>query len=135
MTEAFNKAVDLLSRRDHLEAELREKLRRRGISTEDIEAALERCRRLGYLDDAAVARRFVEVRAVAKGWGPARLRAELLRRGAASDVAEEAARLDDDVAAAALRSALKRVERGQPEGWWRLHERRGRVISSLVKRG
>jgi len=133
--DAFDKALDLLSRRDHLEAELVEKLRRRGYDSGEIEAAISRCRELGYLDDMAVARRFVEVRAVAKGWGRYRLRAEILRRGAPSDVAEEASRLDPESEAAALGEALRRAERGQPEGWWRLHERRGRVISSLVKRG
>ncbi len=132
---AFDKALELLSLRDHLTAELVEKLRRRDYPPDESEDAVQRCRELGYLDDGAVARRFVEVRAVAKGWGRHRLRAELLRRGAPPQVAEEASRLDPEMEAAALRMALRRAERGQPEGWWRLHERRGRVISSLVKRG
>jgi len=132
---AFDKALELLARRDHLRAELAEKLRRRGYSAAEIELALQRCETAGYLDDAAVARRFVELRAVARGWGPQRLRAELLRRGAPPEVAGEASRLEPGAEAAALEAAVRRAERGQPEGWWRLHERRGRMISSLVKRG
>lgn len=133
--DAFHKALDLLSRRDHLTAELVEKLRRRDYAVEEIDEAVRRCRELGYLDDSRVARRFVEVWAAKKGWGPHRLRAELLRRGAPPGIASEVSRLTPEMEAAALHMALRRAELGQPEGWWRLHEGRGRVISSLVKRG
>ncbi len=135
MVSAFDKAVDLLSRRDHFPAELAEKLRRRGYSGEEIAEALGRCRELGYLDEERLARRFVEVRAVQRGWGPRRLRAELQRRGAPREVAEAASELGEELLGAALETALARAERGRRAGWWALPEERARMVSSLVNRG
>jgi regulatory protein len=45
---AYNKIIDLLSRRDHSEKELRQKLRRR-FPQEEIDAALSRVKNLGFL--------------------------------------------------------------------------------------
>ena len=135
MVSAFDKAVDLLSRRDHFPAELAAKLRQRGYPPGEIEAALARCRELGYLDEERLAARFVEVRAVQRGWGPRRLRAELEKRGAPREVAAAAAGLGTDLLAAALETALARAERRRPAGWWVLPEERARMVSSLVNRG
>ncbi len=56
----------------------------------------------GYLDDAAFARRWVEARA-GRGYGPARLRAELRARGVA------AALIDAALAAPGADSALEQA--------------------------
>ncbi len=135
MVSAFDKAADLLSRRDHFPAELEAKLRRRGYAPGEIAAALARCRELGWLDEERVARRFAEVRAVQRGWGPRRLRAELERRGAPRELAERVSRLEEALLRRALTVALERAERRRPAGWWSLHEERARMVSSLVNRG
>jgi regulatory protein len=131
----FAAALRLLARRDHFRAELAEKLRDKDFSEEEIEAAVARCAQEGYLDDERVARRFVERRAVSKGWGPRRLRLELEKRGASSEVAAAASDLGEAQEERVLAVALAKAELRARAGWWRLHEARGRMISSLVNRG
>ena len=73
----------MLARRAWTRAELTARLRRRGAPPDvatDVAADLER---RGHLDDAAFARHWVTTRA-ARGYGAARLRAELRARGVAS---------------------------------------------------
>lgn len=132
---AFAVALRLLARRDHFCAELAEKLRKREFADEEVDKALRRCVEEGYLDDERVARRFVERRATTKGWGPRRLRLELEKRGAPPDVAAAASDLGEAGEERALAVALQRAELRARSGWWRLHEARGRMISSLVNRG
>jgi regulatory protein len=85
----YDKAAQLLAARPHFRRELAAKLERRGFPAGEIAAALDRLSEHGYLDDGAVARGFVESR-LSRGEGRARLRAELLRRGAPEEAAEEA---------------------------------------------
>lgn len=125
----------MLARRDHFRAEIVDKLRRRGLDEDEVSAAVERCTSIGLVDDDGLARRFADVRSTENGWGPRRIEAELRRRGVARDVAEEAARLDAARLRAALAKALRRAEIRAPAGWWRLPERRARMVSSLLTRG
>jgi len=132
---AYQTALDLLSRRDHFRRELVEKLRTRNFPANEIEEAVARCQELDLLNDERVAQRFVEVRAADRGWGPHRLAAELRQRGV---VAEDADRLSDpsaDLAANAMRTALRKLELRAPAGWWRDGQRRARMVSSLITRG
>lgn len=133
--DAFQKALRLLSRRDHFPLELERKLRDRGYDIDDVRSAVDRCRELGYLNVEATAERFCELSAGRRGWGPVRLEAELLRRGVPEQVVREATRLDGDILAAALDVALRRAERRAGERWWDLHEARARMVRSIVQRG
>jgi regulatory protein len=133
--EAYQAALKMLSRRDYFRVELENRLSQKGYRPEEIEHALERCARLNLVDDVRLAERFVEFRSTEKGWGPRRLVAELRRRGVAVEVAEETSRLDPDQLRAALETALRRAELRAPRGWWRLSERRARMVSSLIARG
>ncbi|MFV2071975.1 MAG: regulatory protein RecX [Thermoanaerobaculales bacterium] len=137
MTErsAYQKALDLLSRRDHFRRELEIKLQRKGYSGSEIEGALDRCRELRLLDDEKVAERFVEVRATSRGWGPRRIAAELERRGVEPALAERMAKLSPDMVESALSTARRRLEVRMPDGWWRDGQRRARMVSSLIGRG
>jgi regulatory protein len=78
-------ALDLLARRDHSLAELREKLAAREFSPADIEETLARLTGDGLASDARFVEAFVAAR-VRKGQGPVRIRAELERRGVAADI-------------------------------------------------
>jgi len=75
-------AGDLLSRRDWTMAELTRRLVRRGAPPEVAAAVVDDLAGRGYIDDAAFARHFVETR-VARGYGAARLAADLRARGVA----------------------------------------------------
>jgi len=82
-------ALDLLSRRDHCEGELRKKLLRKGVSAEALDEAMARLKNAGYLDDRRFARSFAES-ALRNGRGYGfRLRLELSRRGVADDIIDE----------------------------------------------
>jgi regulatory protein len=132
---AYQAALKILSRRDYFRDELAERLARKGFQPEEIEGALDRCSEIDLLDDDRVARRFVELRAATRGWGPRRLEAELRKRGVGEELASTASRIDPETVAEALQTALRRAELRAQEGWWRLPERRARMVSSLIARG
>ncbi|MRR57656.1 MAG: regulatory protein RecX [Deltaproteobacteria bacterium] len=82
-------AVDLLSRRDHSEAELRRKLSPKGFSAEALDEAMTRLKDAGYLDDRRFAGSFAEA-AIRNGRGYGfRLRLELSRRGIQDEIIED----------------------------------------------
>jgi len=132
---AYQAALKILSRRDYFLAELRGRLVQKEFNADEVDDALRRCAELGLLDDERVARRFVELRAVSRGWGPRRLEAELRQRGVDKGLAAAAARLEPEDLGGALDSALRRTEIRAPNDWWRLPDRRARMISSLIARG
>ena len=132
---AYQKALDLLSRRDHFRRELVDKLRQREFPNDEIDAAVERCEDLGLVDDRRVAARFVEVRAGTRGWGPHRLAAELSRRGVPAADAERQSRLSPELAEEAIATALRKLMVRAPDEWWRDGQRRARMVSSLITRG
>jgi len=78
--KALSSALRLLGRRDHSVAELRQKLIRRDVTEDVIQAVLAECLRLNYLDDARTARTLIE-RFKRKGCGVYRIRHELAQRG------------------------------------------------------
>jgi regulatory protein len=133
--DAYQAALKMLSRRDYFRVELEDRLARKGHQPEEIERALDRCSDLNLVNDARLAERFVEFRSADRGWGPRRLVAELRRRGVADELAEEASRLAPDQLQAALETAIRRTELRAPRRWWRLPERRARMVSSLIQRG
>ena len=75
-------AGDLLSRRAWTMAELTRRLVRRGAPPDIAASVVDDLAGRGYVDDAAFARHFVETRA-ARGYGAARLTADLRARGVA----------------------------------------------------
>ena len=73
-------AMDLLARREHGRVELARKLRQRGASDEHIETALDRLSEEGLLSEARYLESFISYRA-RSGYGPQRIRDDLLQRG------------------------------------------------------
>ncbi|MCP4897139.1 MAG: regulatory protein RecX [bacterium] len=132
---AYQRALQLLARRDHFAAELKEKLTRKGHLADEIDEALTRCVDLGLVNDEKLAERFAQLRSADRGWGPHRILAELRKRGVEPSVAGSAARLSSEAMAIALNRALVKVERRAKDKWWSLPEARARMISSLIGRG
>ncbi len=88
--KALQKALALLTYRDHSEAELTKKLSRSGFSPDAVAGALKHCREYGYLDDFRFARQrahalITQGRAV----GP-KLMEDLRKRGIEEETARRA---------------------------------------------
>jgi regulatory protein len=82
-------ALNLLSRRDHSEAELRRKLSTKGFSAEELDAVMTRLLDAGYLDDRRFAHSFADA-AIRNGRGYGfRLRMDLSRRGIQDEIIED----------------------------------------------
>ena len=82
-------ALDLLSRRDRSEAELRKKLLAKEIPTEEVESVVARLKELNYLDDRQLAERLASSAiAAGRGYG-IRLALDLARKGIPRQIADE----------------------------------------------
>ena len=132
----YLRALNLLARRDHSQAELKRKLIAKGCPACQVEDALERLLRQGYLDDRRYAERWAESALRSGRCFGGRLLLELQRRGVPREVAVEA------VAAAAAEHSERQVLAGvvakryasfDPAGS-SLKERR-RVYGYLLRRG
>ncbi|HBL41000.1 MAG TPA: hypothetical protein DDY98_05295 [Ruminococcaceae bacterium] len=85
----FNRALNILSRREHSEKELTDKLVRADGAVAAA-AAVERVKQLGYLDDARYATMLASELSQRKGMSQRGIFHELLRRGVDRETAEEA---------------------------------------------
>ena len=74
------RALGLLTRREHSRKELTRKLTSRGLDREEVEAAVDRLTDAGWQDDARFAESLVRSRA-GNGYGPVHIRAELGMHG------------------------------------------------------
>lgn len=80
----MQRALGMLTRREHSRQELGRKLVSRGVDRGDAQAAIDKLVAAGWQDDARFAESLVRSRASA-GYGPAFIRAELATHGLASD--------------------------------------------------
>jgi regulatory protein len=110
---AYVAGLRLLARRELTEAQVRERLSRRGHQDADIDAAVNRLKEERALDDARVAAAMARTGVTVKRRGRLRLKRELDAAGIAAPVAREAldavfGSLDpDDLLEAALRRRLR----------------------------
>ncbi len=82
--DAYNKALALLARREYSRRDLVRRLDARGLDAAEIESALDRLAEQGFQNDERFAGAFARTRAAA-GYGPLRIRSELLGDGIAED--------------------------------------------------
>lgn len=85
---AFNKAVDLLSRRDHSKKELSDKLKQKGFGS-DFDEVFEKLESYGYLDDERFARNYTKQLIEFKSFGKMRIKQELFKKGIDRDLISE----------------------------------------------
>lgn len=129
-------ALRFLAPRRRFEREVRAHLRQKGIAKNEIEAAIERVRELGVLNDAETARAWVRDRLRFGPKGRSLLQVHLLRQGVAPETADEALREvlqespEIETAVAILRKMTARRTR-EPEP----DVLRRRMWSALGRRG
>lgn len=129
-------ALRYMARRDRVSAEVRRRLRKT-YSEEVADEVVGQLEESGLLDDRAFAEAFAERRFRQEGHGPARVRADLFRRGVAPavmDAALDAVFVEQDVL------ADRAVEVGRT--WWKRlsgepdpTKRKKKVCDYLVRRG
>ena len=85
---AYNYAVSLLSRRDHSEKELMNKLTQKGY-THGAEEAIAKLRDGGYVSDERFARLYVRELQTFKKYGKRRIEQELFRKGIDREIIRE----------------------------------------------
>lgn len=102
---ALDKALGYLSLRARSEKEISDYLKGKGYLRETAAKVKDRLRELGYLDDAAYARKYVDENRTR--FGAYRLKGELSKRGVSADVIEQVLENEDfDEEATALARTL-----------------------------
>lgn len=80
----LQRALGLLTRREHSRLELARKLQQRGVERDQADAAIDKLTEAGWQDDTRFAESLLRNRA-GSGYGPAYIRAELSMHGLGSD--------------------------------------------------
>ena len=86
---AKQRALGLLTRREHSRKELTRKLTSRGMDAAEVEDAVDKLSRDGWQNDVRFAESLVRARS-SGGYGPVRIRAELATHGLGSETIAEA---------------------------------------------
>jgi regulatory protein len=109
---ALEAALVFLAYRPRSEREVRDRLQRKEFPEPIVEGVIARLCKLGYVDDEAFARYWVEQRQTHRPRGSRLLRLELQRKGVARDTTVEVLdqlEQEDDPVAAACRAAEKKA--------------------------
>lgn len=88
---AFELAVKAITRKERTVAEMREWLEGRDVEPPEVTLAVERLVEIGELDDESYASRYASDKRELSGWGPERIRENLISRGIDSATATKAA--------------------------------------------
>lgn len=128
---AMKSAIRLLSYRSRSEREIRDRLSKKGVASDALDATIGRLREVGLLNDAEFAQSFAERRDRTSPRGRRLIVAELRSKGVDSQHADEAAATLDD-ADAAYRAGQRRA---RSMGGLSANDFRRRLGNFLTRRG
>lgn len=128
-TFAPARAVEILSRREHSEEELRRKLLLQGFSSDAIDHAVERVQQRDYQNDERFAEMWVRSRMQGRGTSRAELLAGLARKGVDRRCAREAVAAYEEEFPGCFTRALQEAIRSQNG------ESEETVVRRLARRG
>lgn len=114
MTKAFDRALCLLSRREHGAIELHDKLKQKGFSSEEAKEALDRCQELDLQNDT----RFVEIYCrsrISQGYGPLKIAQELAGKGINKELIKFVLQQEKDNWFSYARDVLEKKSKGKME--------------------
>jgi regulatory protein len=127
-------SMRMLARRALSPAEVRERLLRKGFSTQEVAGELTRLRRLGIVEERELARAVVREQ-LRTGHGPRAAAAALRRRRIRGEPVDNAvAEIGPEIEAEAIARAVAKATRRHPQ-WRQLPEERRKVIRYLLARG
>jgi regulatory protein len=131
------RALDMLEARARGVAELRRLLIRKGEPAAEVDAAIDRLRDAGVLDDANFARQLTRSKAVGAGLSRRRIGQELARRGVARDVSNEAIEAVFEEDAVDDEASIERLARKKLRMLTKVDEatRKRRLYAFLARRG
>jgi regulatory protein len=134
--QTYQYALRLLTGRDYTVARIRQKLAAREVAEQDLDVALVRLQREGWLDDKRYAERFAESALSSGRYYGVRLRLEMRRRGFTADVVNEtlAPLLAESDEISEVRSAAERRYPGFSYSAASDRDKR-RVVGFLQRRG
>jgi regulatory protein len=133
----YERALDMLEARARAVTELRRLLIKKGEPPEDVDAAIERLRTTGLLDDANFARQLTRSKALGGGHSRRRIQQELAKRGVARDVSDEAIEEVFEEEGIDEAAAIERVARKKLRllGGLDLATQKRRLFGFLARRG
>lgn len=106
--KAFNLTLAYVARRMRSEGELADYFRRKAYAPELAGQITERLKKLGFVDDAEFARRWVENRRLIKATSAKKLRLELRQKKIASDIIEQVLAEDETDERQVLRDLIEK---------------------------
>jgi regulatory protein len=136
VADAYILALTMLSARELSESQLRQRLKRREIDAEDIDAAVARLKTDRTLDDRRVARAIARMESAIKHRGRSRILQKIRQAGIDGDTAEDAVRevFEEVDETALLERAMEKRLRGKSTA--DLDEKgRARLIRGLAAQG
>lgn len=129
MNEALKVALRLLSKRDRTEAELKEKLRKKGFSEKIIDETVTYLKQKGFIDDSKFILRAIQI-AEDKFFGKMGLKNYLMRKGIDKELLQSLPELDE------LSIARKLLERKKHLIKDTLNEKKkAKIAGFLLRRG
>jgi regulatory protein len=134
-TDAMNAAVRILAHRDHSKYELKRKLQQRGFASEVIDAVIQKCQRLNYIDDKRTARVYIS-QLKRKRFGKRHIRMALKKKrlyGAATEdiLQENYSKIEERKNADKLLEKKKKTFNREED----LKKRRDKIYRFLYSRG
>ena len=128
LAEIYNKALDLLSRREHSRKELYLKLTKRFESKENINLTLDRLEENNLLSDSRFAEEYVQARR-RKGFGPIKITVELQNRGVNESLIFNEIQRFDDWVSLAEKSFKKRFPDGVSKDFQKLQKQKNFLLN------
>lgn len=105
-------ALNLLARREHTETELFQKLRMKGFPLNEIKIVIKNLADKGLISHTRFIENYVQSR-MRKGYGPLRIRLELIERGLHEDFIEHHINMADNAWFALIRAVWQKRFKGQ----------------------